>query len=192
MYKQCSKCLDVLELEQFHKMNRGKYGRHSVCKECRKKSNNNLINCQEKECKQCHQILEIDEFYRNNQKKSGYLSICKECYNSNKHEIHSDKRYYIELVIDKFHKKFPNYFGEITVEMIIDLIKKQNNKCLITNQELTYLYDKSGWNDSIWNMMMIEMEGKLCIVSHFIYTCILLYNFDLDKIRTVYQSLLSV
>ena len=38
MYKTCSQCKKHQVLEDFHKLKKGLFGRHSICKICRKNS----------------------------------------------------------------------------------------------------------------------------------------------------------
>ena len=75
LFKQCSKCGEILHVSKFHKSKSGKYGVRKICKECRK---------------------EISKKYRENNKEC--ILINKKQYREkHKDEIsEKNKQYYLE------------------------------------------------------------------------------------------------
>ena len=65
MFKTCNRCKENKTLECFHVLKRGKYGRNSICIECRKKkkSESNYENITEIKCNLCKEIKSNYLFY---------------------------------------------------------------------------------------------------------------------------------
>ena len=87
MYKLCSKCNIHKSLNDFHKLKKGRFGKHSICKICRKTARINKIKLQKNQlvitknilCNKCNIIKSPKLFYKNYSSKNGYQNYCKEC-----------------------------------------------------------------------------------------------------------------
>ena len=68
MYKSCTKCNKQLHIDKFHKLSKGKYGRHPKCKSCRKnnvtKYNKKTLNIKTLTCNCCGEIKNSSKFYK--------------------------------------------------------------------------------------------------------------------------------
>ena len=83
MYKTCSKCNRHLSTLDYHKLKRGTFGRHSVCKKCRsnlRNRKNNDVIVSKKVCSNCEIELSQDKFYKNKNSNDGLQSYCKDCH----------------------------------------------------------------------------------------------------------------
>ena len=92
--KQCSKCGETKELNEYHKQRTGKYGRTAACKDCEKKrkaksygsvvhKGRRLNNETHKWCPTCSQLLLREgNFYKNRTTKDGLRSECKRCHSN--------------------------------------------------------------------------------------------------------------
>jgi hypothetical protein len=91
--KECNRCHRVLPLSQFDRDKAFGSGHRPVCKDCKKKRINALLDrwahdrakgtdlLTEKECKDCHTVKPISAFGLDKHHKSGTSHICKECKN---------------------------------------------------------------------------------------------------------------
>ena len=114
LFKQCSKCGEILHVSRFHKSKSGKYGVRKICKECRK---------------------EISEKYRENNKEC--ILINKKQYREkHKDEIsEKNKQYYLEHKEEKkeYQKRYyqehknniNNYHKNIYIENKEEILTKQ-------------------------------------------------------------------
>jgi 5-methylcytosine-specific restriction endonuclease McrA len=87
MGKQCTRCNEVKNIDQFHKSKTGKYGLSSYCKECSNKYQK--------------------EYYNNN--KNRLLKYQKEYYNNNKNRIAKYIKEYTNNNRDKRSKYIKEY-----------------------------------------------------------------------------------
>ena len=112
MYKVCSQCKKHKELDDFHKLQKGLYGRHSMCKHCRK--NARILQSQQKViktniylvCSDCNIKKHCSEFYINRSSNCGYQSYCKTCQKEKISESMSKLENYAKIILKKFKKKF--------------------------------------------------------------------------------------
>lgn len=85
MEKECSKCKQLKDVNNFYKSKKHKDGLLSCCKECdliyRKQLFSNIIveEKTEKECSNCKEIKEIDQFSKNFYSKDKKYAICNDC-----------------------------------------------------------------------------------------------------------------
>jgi len=85
--KQCVKCGEIKDLDQFHKWKRSKDGHRAQCKQCRNTekwelSHDPNISSSSKYCTKCHEIKSIDSFDPRPSGKPGYRSQCNDCRNA--------------------------------------------------------------------------------------------------------------
>ena len=85
MEKECSKCKQLKDINNFYKSKNRKDGLHSYCKECdsiyRKKLYDNITveEKSEKECLNCKETKDIERFPKNYYSKDKKYAICVEC-----------------------------------------------------------------------------------------------------------------
>lgn len=126
--KKCTKCEEVKEINNFHKLNskfsKSKYSR--VCKECKQQTDaayykRNRIKIisknQEYYCNNRERIAEQGKVRYNKRVEDSYLSILLQSCRGNAR---------------KRNREF-----SLTKELIIDLLKKQDNKCYYSGEELS-------------------------------------------------------
>jgi len=134
--KICSSCKEIKTLDLFHKLKTGKFGFHSHCKKCR--SNYSKKNKYQRPkygivmCQKCNKFKPLDKFYRNSSSSNGIQSYCIICHKEKIYESQSKLSGYISKIIKKMNKK------SITKEIILGIYEKQNKKCALTSELLTY------------------------------------------------------
>lgn len=82
--KQCPKCSEIKNIDNFNKDKNQKDGYYRICKDCRSKQKSIYLpdtNLKEKKCYQCHIIKSIDSFHKSKYTKNGYNTWCKNCFN---------------------------------------------------------------------------------------------------------------
>lgn len=89
--KKCNVCNQIKPLSELVKEKGFKDGYRPLCKECKKKKTESIVNkwaeerqnkkilIKEKKCKDCNQIKTISEFVRDKYHKDGRSNVCKEC-----------------------------------------------------------------------------------------------------------------
>lgn len=118
MMKECSKCQNTFNLDEFHKSRKGKYGRVSVCKACRK------LESQSRK----KQKAKYDKTYRHNNKEriQKYQKYWKQ---KNKDKVLEYQRKYRDKYKDKVNAKAAKYMskrleGNITVKLAHNIRKR--------------------------------------------------------------------
>ena len=87
--KECTKCHEVKDLEEFYTQSRGKYGRKSRCKICsvsdelarRLKRKDSITYPKNKKCSKCNESKSFTEFCKHYGNKDGLSSYCRACDN---------------------------------------------------------------------------------------------------------------
>jgi len=141
--KICSSCKEIKKIDFFHKLKTGKLGYHSHCKLCRSNySKNNKYQKPSKGlvvCQKCNQIKSLDNFYRNTASSNGLQSYCISCHKEKIYESESKLKGYINKIL----RRIENYKDlNITNKDIIEIYNKQNKKCFLTSELLTYYSGK--------------------------------------------------
>ena len=204
MYKVCSQCKKHKELNDFHKLQKGLYGRHSMCKMCRKKTR--ILRSRQKViktniylvCSDCNTQKHCSEFYINRSSNCGYQSYCKTCQTLKISKSMSKLENYAKIILKKFIKKNKKKIINITVQNIIDAYHRQYGLCAITRHKMTHDTDVHQRTDNIWNMS-IYINPKLTkitekyfkLVIHFIYTAQNLYKLDIKQTLNLYKNLVE-
>lgn len=142
--KICTICNISKNLNEFHNLKTGKFGKHSNCKNCRSQYRKNLcykkpINGKLKCCK-CHVIKDVIEFYAERSSSTGLQSCCKTCSKEKIYESQSKLIGYLTKIYNNLQiqsKKNKEIF-EITKEDIIEIYNSQNKKCALSDEMLTY------------------------------------------------------
>jgi hypothetical protein len=204
MYKVCSQCKKHKELDDFHKLQKGLYGRHSMCKLCRK--NARILQSQQKViktniylvCSDCNIQKHCSDFYINRSSNCGYQSYCKICQTLKISKSMSKLENYAKIILKKFIKKNKKKIVNITVQNIIDAYHRQYGLCAITRHKMTHDTDVHQRTDNIWNMS-IYVDTKLTkitekdfkLVIHFVYTTQNLYKLDIKQTLNLYKNLVK-
>lgn len=194
MFKTCTQCLKHKHIDDYHKHSKGKYGRFNICKECRISIHQRKLiynPLDKKECNQCYEEKCSDNFYKNSFHKTGLFNICKKCFQENRQKVIENMDLYFEKIVAQYNEK--NLENKITIEKVKELYKKQNQKCAITNHNLTfYIFlkkkKKDGSLDFIWNLTILDKETLVC---NFIYSASKIYNYNFEQLKEIYQELIQ-
>ena len=202
MYKVCSQCKKHKKLDNFHKLQKGLFGRHSICKICRK--NARILQSQKKViktniylvCSQCNKQKHCLNFYINRSSNCGYQSYCKKCQIIKISDSMSKLENYAKIILKKFIKKNKKKIINISVQDIIQKFNKQFGFCATTAHKMTHDTDIHQRTDNIWNMS-IYVDPKLTeinandfkLVIHFVYTAQNLYKLNIKQTLNLYKNL---
>jgi hypothetical protein len=204
MYKVCSQCKKHKELDDFHKLQKGLYGRHSMCKLCRK--NARILQSRQKViktniylvCSDCNIQKHCSDFYINRSSNCGYQSYCKTCQTLKISKSMSKLENYAKIILKKFIKKNKKKIVNITTQNIIDAYHRQFGLCAITKHKMTHDTDVHQRTDNIWNMSiyvdtkLTKITGKdFKLVIHFVYTAQNLYKLDIKQTFNLYKNLVE-
>lgn len=170
MNKKCSKCKEIKDLNFFHNLKTGKFGKHSNCKLCRNNYRKNLkylkpINGTIK-CEKCHIIKNVIEFYADKSKSTGLQSYCKSCQKEKIYESYSKLEGYITKILKLLKTKCIKQKLEINLSQsdILDIFNNQNKKCALTNELLTY-YNGPNLTDNNYetkfNISIIKIDDSI-------------------------------
>ena len=147
--KKCSCCNNIKELDRFHKLKKGKSGRHSHCKECRSKHRKQL-NYERPEgflvkCLKCNEVKDQRMFYKNKSSSLGVQAYCIECHKEKIYESQSKLDGYISKIYNSlliFSRK-KGIENSISKEDLMEIYVKQNTYCALTGEQMTYYSGKS-------------------------------------------------
>ena len=148
MEKICSSCKNLLSLDKFHNLKTGKFGKHSHCKICRNSYRKKLNYKKPKEgkmkCLKCNELKYVDCFYKDRSSTTGLQTYCKNCQKEKIYESQSKFEKYINLIFNKFkiYCNKNNFTLNLTIEDINEIYLKQNKKCALCNELLTYYIGK--------------------------------------------------
>ena len=81
--KQCTRCNRVQPLESYHRLKKGRFGRHAHCKTCRKVKKKNGTprpTTGFKQCPRCQTQQPVSEFDSDKHTKKGLQTYCKKCH----------------------------------------------------------------------------------------------------------------
>ena len=200
MYKTCPKCNIHKALENFHKLKKGLYGRHAICKVCRskqRKASCNNISCTNKLCTLCNNMLNSSEFYKNSSSKDGLQTYCKSCQMSNISKSKSKLNNFAKIILSKYVKKHKTIRVNITYKDVVNKYNEQNGLCSVTKHKMTHNTDIKQRTDNIWNMAILANDNinvinndNFSLVVHLIYTTKELYNMSIENVKNIYRKLL--
>lgn len=183
LYKECSKCNKGLSLDHFHNCKIGKYGKHSICKECRKIKKEQIIHITDyKLCPKCNIRKGIIDFYESN------LSYCKECHKYAISQSLSKLEPYLNMLYKKFVKKHNKKQINFRIKSLIEKYKTVGGKCQISGIQMEHIVNSKQQFDNIWNISIlyndiyknkntIEIED-IELVCHLAKTMKCLYKMD--------------
>lgn len=147
LFKQCSKCGEILHVSKFNKLKSGKYGVEKWCKECRSKYKKHW----RKENKD-----KVEKYYEENKNK--ILKYQNKYYNENKDYINSRNKKYAENhkeEICEYQKKYreehEDYYKEYKKEYA------KNNPDKIFNQKSKRRFKENTQGDGIDKIQWLEM-----------------------------------
>ena len=144
--KQCTRCDRVQPLESYHRLKKGRFGRHAHCKTCRKVKKKNKTTRPStgfKQCPRCQTRQPISCFDSDKTAKGGLQTYCKKCRRTTYSQWAStldgfSTRLFCDL---KNNAKKKGIAVEITRIDIVDLYKCQEGKCALTNLPMTHTYE---------------------------------------------------
>ena len=201
MYKTCSKCSRHLSTVDYHKLKRGTFGRHSVCRNCRsklRKKKNNIVSVSEKICLHCNIQLSENMFYKNKNSNDGLQSYCKTCHKLKISKSNSELDRFAKIILNKYIKKQKNKIINITFNDIIKKYKEQKKLCYITKHEMTHKSDIKQRTDNIWNLSIyLEDECNILnynnfhLVANLIYSIKEIYKLSNKDTYNIYNDLLN-
>ena len=143
--KTCSLCKIVKPLDQYHNLKSGKFGKHSNCKQCRSEYRKNLQYTKpikgKIKCAKCNVLKDISAFYRDKSASTGLQSYCIVCHKEKIYESESKLDGYISKILRKIKTTTVEF--SLTKSDLLDILKKQNNKCHLTGELLTYYTGKN-------------------------------------------------
>lgn len=149
--KLCSKCKNMLNIEEFYFSSKVKCGLSSHCKKCSNtytKVGKHYVIDGKKSCSKCCQLLPITEFYEDSQIKSGLSSQCKLC-NPKKEKLppKEKKLKYKDLypVIDGYKICYDCMVNKPVDRFILDA-KKISNLCKECKAKRVLLWKKNNPN----------------------------------------------
>ena len=142
--KVCTKCKIMKPLEQYHNLKNGVYGKHSNCKTCRKTYRKELSFKKplkgKMKCEKCSIIKNVNEFYKDRSKSTGLQSYCIDCQKEKVYESSSKFDSYLTYYISFL--KIKNKDFNLNLNELLEIYEKQNRKCALTKELLTYYNGK--------------------------------------------------
>ncbi len=187
MYKTCKSCQEHKPLDDFHKHPKGQFGRYNKCKCCRQQEylRQPLYSQSERiiKCSRCCAEKSREEFYMNRSNKTGTSNLCKYCHKLAKKDTIDDYNRYIDKLIEKYNNENDD---KIEKEQLLEIIKNQNTKCAITKHDFTFLINRDGTLDHIWNMRILNKNVLVC---DFIYSASRIYGYNYEQLQTIYKEL---
>jgi hypothetical protein len=143
--KTCSLCNILKSIDEFHKLKRGEYGRHSHCKCCRSKNRKEYSYERPKKgimkCAKCSKFKNISDYYTDKSSSTGLQSYCIECHKEKIYESQSKLNGYITKMLNKIKNEKNSTITKenyITNEDVLELYLKQDKKCALTGELLSY------------------------------------------------------
>jgi len=208
MFKTCTECNKHLALENFHNLKKGKFGKHPRCKLCRKSaykkgvSNNTHNVCDKICCYECGQLKSKNMFYKNKSNKTGYQIYCKNCHRLKISQSMSKLENYFKILLKKFKRKYnKKYIIQITSNDLYQVLRNQEECCVITGHKLESNVDLQQRTDNIWNISICLNNAKVidkkitkdCIflVCNLVYTTQKLYNLNKTDLLEIYKQIKS-
>jgi hypothetical protein len=142
--KVCTKCKIMKSFDEYHNLKNGVYGKHSNCKICRKTYRKELsfkkpINGKMK-CEKCNIIKNVKEFYKDRSKSTGLQSYCINCQKEKVYESSSKLDNYLTYYISFLKKQNKDF--NLSLKDLLEIYEKQNRKCSLIKELLTYYNGK--------------------------------------------------
>lgn len=145
--KECNKCFLEIPLDGFYKNNKGKLGRHSMCKKCFKQyelENKERIKAYQKEWNRKNKEYNINynkEYQKNNKDKLNRVS--REYYANNREERKNKMRKYYQENKDKYydyHRKRYEEHRDLIIKRsaIHGKVWRKENKELVNHYTAKY------------------------------------------------------
>lgn len=159
--KQCKTCKIILPIDSFHKNGTT---RHPDCKICRSNSRKS-IRFERKEsgtkcCNECKKDIDVSEFNSDRSNNDGLQAVCKNCQLIRIHRSSNNIDVFITKLLKdaKTRAKKKNIEFTLNCNDIKNLLQKQNNKCVITNIDLTFGWNPTDTNNRIKNQDNISID----------------------------------
>jgi len=142
--KECSKCHNIKTIDKFHNLSTGKYGKHSICKECRSCYNKTIVYKRpikgKLKCVKCNEIKDVSEYYSDKKISTGLQSYCKHCQKEKIYESQSKLNFFIKKQLTELKSKCEKNKVdlELNVDDIISIYNVQEGLCSMSKEMLTY------------------------------------------------------
>ena len=188
IYKQCSKCEKNLSINNYHNCKGGKYGKHSICKVCRRlRETDNILFNDIRCCPKCNIRKGIIDFYANNP------TNCKECHKLAISNSLSKLIPYLKMLLKKFGKKHNKKVLNFNIDSLIRKYRLLDGKCEISGVVMEHIVNKKQQFDNIWNIAIlynsptediniIEID-HIQLVCHLAKTMSTLYKMSVEDIK---------
>tara|TARA_Y100000389_G_scaffold31966_2_gene27132 strand:+ start:2455 stop:3054 length:600 start_codon:yes stop_codon:yes gene_type:complete len=190
LYKECSKCKTNLNIIEFHNCKGGKFGKHSICKVCRKvKKELSIPITDYKLCPKCNTRKGIIDFYECN------LSNCKDCHKYAISQSLSKLEPYLNMLYKKFVKKHNKKLIDFGICDLVYKYKSIVGICEISGITMEHIVNSKQQFDNIWNIAILYNESNknsdniieiddIQLVCHLAKTMKCLYKMDDGNIKT--------
>lgn len=166
--KTCRICEESKLISGYNKSLSGKYGLSNECKECRSINRRKLdISAKTtgtKVCPSCDKELHVNKYNKDKSIiRDGLQSCCKECQKIRGVKWASTFDGFIKKLFGDIksnaRRRTKTLKVEITTQDIIDMYKKQNGKCALTQKEMTYkAYVRTKEEQHIMNKKNISVD----------------------------------
>ena len=196
MFKQCSRCNDTKDLNDFHKCKGGLFGKHSICKECRKNYKPNIVYNGYITCNYCQIKKQAKFFYECKKSKNGKQTYCIECQKKKISESKSKLEHFTKIIFNKFTKNNKNIL--FTHHDVIKKFNDQKGKCAITNLDFEHYVDSKQRIDNVWNISIYVINNEnnidydnFILITHLSKTMKELYDMENYRIKDIHNDLLK-
>ena len=199
IFKTCSRCNNHKNIDDFHILKSGKFGKNSICIDCRKTRKDDDFYKEDVEvmCTKCNLLKKSSEFYKSKTSKKGYQTYCKDCQRRNIVISGSKIDNFINILYKRFIKKHSNKQILFTQSDILKKYNEQEGRCIITGHNMTHQLDNKSRVDSIWNMSIMCSDefildySSFSLVINMVYSVKKIYNLDNENILETYKKLIT-
>jgi hypothetical protein len=189
--KACRKCERVKSLIEFHKSKGNKYGRATVCKQCRsvakgkQKERIELEKQNKKRCGKCEKIKLLIEF---NKVRNGYSNVCKLCRKIFNHQYYLENRDRIKQQTEEYYRNnrercrenYKVYYSKNKNKII-----RMNQKWIVQNKGKVQHY-KNNYKLRKRRTMEFRLKERIaCSIRNY------LYRFNMNKNNIPYSEFIN-
>lgn len=169
--KICINCNENKGFDHYHASKSGRYGYANACKQCRSKHrkqfNYKPQTTGTKFCIGCDNHKNVNQFYKDKTNTSGLQTYCKDCGTEKTKKWASTfdgfvKKLYKDTETN-MKRRAKDLTFKITIEDIKELYKKQNGKCALTGNQMSFDCYMTKGNQHIinkWNMSIDRIDSS--------------------------------
>ena len=189
LQKKCTICKILKNLDEFHNLKTGKLGKHSNCKKCRAEYRQKLCYNKPKngkiKCCKCHLVRSVNDFYRDRSSATGLQSYCKSCLKEKIYESQSKLEGYITKLLNNLKKQ--NKDINLTKKDVLEIYQKQNKKCVLSDELLTYYSGEVLTNNKYESRYNITIS-KIDCNKEYVKNNIQLLGKDIYKMKGIFDN----